>query len=147
MFSALGGFMSANRGMKLAALILALAIWFYVVNELNQGSEEDRQFLNRVLPSEGLTAKKLTIRPIFAGEPKYGFTVDKMKAVVVPAYCIVVGSKDLLGRVKYAYTMPIDMRGISKTFSASVALNPIAPGVYMEDTLVQVIIPVQRSTR
>lgn len=147
MFSALGRFFTENRGLKLAALVLALVIWFYVVNELNQGSDEDKQFLNRVLPSEGLTAKKLTIRPVFIGSPKYGFMIENARVVVVPEFCIVVGSKDLLGRVKYAYTMPIDLRGVSKTFSTWVALNPIAPGVYMEDTLVQVIVPVQHSTR
>lgn len=147
MLGALGRFLTQNKGLKLAALVLSLALWFYVVNELNQGSDEDKQFLKRVLPSEGLTAKKLTIRPVFIGAPKYGFMVENARVVVVPEFCIVVGSKDLLGRIRFAYTMPIDLRGVSKTFSTSIALNPIAPGVYMEDTLVQVIIPVQRSTR
>lgn len=129
--------------LKFTALILALALWFYIVNELKKGSEEERQFLSRVLPQEGLVAKKLSIMPIFMGKPRYGFMVDARKAVVVPEYCIVVGTKDLLGKIKYIYTMPIDISNASKPFTKSVALNPIAPGVYTEETLVQVTVPVE----
>ena len=43
-------FFTKNIGLKFTALILALALWFYVVNELKKGNEEERQFLNRVLP-------------------------------------------------------------------------------------------------
>ena len=45
-------FFTKNIGLKFMALILALALWFYIVNELKKGSEEERQFLNRVLPRE-----------------------------------------------------------------------------------------------
>ena len=136
-------FFTKHRGLKFTALILALALWFYIVDELKKGSEEERQFLNRVLPQEGMAAKKLSIIPIFIGTPRYGFTVDAKKAVVVPEYCIVVGTKELLGKVKFIYTMPIDISGVSKPFTKSAALNPIAPGIYMEETLVQVTVPVE----
>ena len=72
--------------------------------------------------------------------------VDAKKAVVVPEYCIVVGTKDLLGKIKFIYTMPIDVTGVSKPFTKSVALNPIAPGVYTEETLVQVTVAVESKT-
>ncbi len=133
-----------NAGLKLVALVLALVIWFYVVNELNKGSEVDRQFLNKVLPSDTVMAKKLVIKPVFIGTPRSGYVVDNKKAIIVPEYCIVVGQKELLSRTRFAYTMPIDVRGISKPFTKSVPLNPIAPGIFMEETLVQVTIPIER---
>ena len=130
----------------MAALFLALISWFYIVNELNRGNEEERQFINRMFPREGMVAKKLSIMPIFIGKPRYGYTVDPKKAVVAPEYCIVVGTKDLLGSIRLVYTMPIDIGDTSKPFIKSVALNPIAPGVYMEETLVQVTVPVEKTT-
>ena len=133
-----------NVWLKIGALLLALALWFYIVNELNKGSDEDRQFLNRVLPSEGLAAKKLAIKPILVGTPSRGHMADPRKAIVVPEYCIVVGTKDLLSKIRFAYTMPIDIRGASKSFTKSVPLNPIAPGIFMEETLVQVTVSVER---
>lgn len=144
MFGSLKKAITENIGLKITALVLALVLWFYVVNELNKGSEEEKQFLNKVLPSEGVVAKKLTIRPVFIGAPKFGYTIDPKKAVIVPEYCIVVGPKELLARMRFAYTMPIDVRGISKVFTKSVPLNPIAPGIFMEETLVQVTVPVER---
>ena len=85
----------------------------------------------------------LSIMPVFIGTPRSGFMVDHEKAVVVPEYCIVVGTKELLDKVRFIYTMPIDVSGASKPFTKSVALNPIAPGIYMEETLVQVTVPIE----
>ena len=45
-------FFTKRIGLKFTALVLALALWFYIVNELKRGSEEERQFLNRVIPQE-----------------------------------------------------------------------------------------------
>ena len=136
--------LTKNVGLKIIALILALVLWFYVVNELNKGSEVDKQFLNKVLPSDSVMAKKLVIKPIFTGTPRSGFAINSNKTVIVPEYCIVVGQKDLLSRTRFAYTMPIDVRGISKPFTKSVPLNPIAPGIFMEETLVQVTVPIEK---
>lgn len=136
-----------NAGLKVTAMVLALMLWFYVVDELKRGSEEDRQFLNKVLPQEGVFAKKLPIKPIFIGAPRFGFAIDSRKVVVSPEYCIVVGQKDLMSRIKFAYTMPIDVRGVSKSFTTSVPISPIAPGIYMEETLVQITVPVDVEAR
>lgn len=129
------------------ALILALALWFYVVNELKKGSEEERMFLSRMMPQEGMVAKKLSIMPIFIGHPRSGFTLETKKSVVVPEYCIVVGNKDLLEKIRFIYTMPVDVSGVYRSFTKSVSLNPIAPGVYMGETLVEVTVPVERVTQ
>jgi YbbR domain-containing protein len=143
-FKSLWNFFTKNAGLKITALVLALLLWFYVVNELNKGSETDRQFLSKVLPSDGVVAKKLSIKPILVGVPRQGYMIDVRRVVIVPEYCIVVGKKDLLSRTRFTYTMPIDVGGVSKPFTKSVPLSPIAPGIYMEETLVQVTVPVER---
>lgn len=140
-------FFTKNMGLKLTALILTLVLWFYVVGELNKGGEEERQFLKKILPPEGMAAKKLSIRPIFVGHPRQGYVVDNKNVTISPDYCIVVGSKELVGKIRFVYTMPIDVTAASKSFIKSVALNPIAPGVFMEETLVQVNVPVERESR
>jgi YbbR domain-containing protein len=131
-----------NIGLKITAMVLALALWFYVVDELKKGSEEEKQFLNSIFPSEGMVAKKLTIRPIFIGKPKPGYVISIDKVSIAPEYCIVVGTRDILGKIKYVYTMPIDVKNVSKTFTTSVALNAISPGVYLEETFVQATVVV-----
>ena len=136
---------SKNLGLKLTSLALALALWFYIANELSRGGSDEGQLMMNLLPAGGQAARKLTMRPIFVGEPRAGFSVAVDKAVVVPEYCIVVGTKELMGKLKYAYTMPIDLAGVSKPFTKDVALNPIAPGVFMEETLVQVMVPVEKT--
>ena len=147
MFEHIKNLFTKNIGLKIIALILALALWFYIVNELNKGTEEEKQLLRRMLPSEGMAAKKLMIRPIFVGRIRSGYEMVKDKILIVPEYCIVVGTKDLLEKIRYIYTMPIDVAGSYKTLTRSIALNPIAPGVYMEETLVQVTVPIERSAR
>jgi hypothetical protein len=126
------------------SLVLALTLWFYIVNELNRGTEEERQLLEKILPTKTMAAKKLAIRPIFVGHPRRGYSVNPDKVVIAPQYCIVLGSRELLAKIRYAYTLPIDVGDASKSFAASVALSPIAPGVYLEETLVQVVVPLER---
>ncbi len=120
-------FFTINIGLKVTAFILTLAIWFYIVNELKKGSEEERRFLNKVLPQESMMARKLPINTIFSGKPRSGYMIDNKKVVVVPEYCLVVGTRDLLEKIRFAYTMPIDITGAGKAFTRSVPLSPIAP--------------------
>ena len=144
MLQSIKNFFTQNIWLKIGSLLLALVLWFYIVNELNKGSEEDRQFLNKVLPSEGVVAKKLSIKALLVGSPRWGYTADPRKAVIVPDYCIVVGTRQLLSKIRFAYTTPIDISNVTKPFTKSVPLNPIAPGIYMEETLVQVTVPIER---
>lgn len=50
MLKSIREFFTENVWLKIGSLLLALILWFYVVNELNKGSEEERQFLKRILP-------------------------------------------------------------------------------------------------
>jgi YbbR domain-containing protein len=134
-----------NLLLKAISLVLALALWFYVVNELNKGSAEEKQLLRKILPAENMMARKLPIKSVFVGKVRAGFTFDKNKVVVSPDFCIVVGTRDVLEKVRFAYTMPMDISGMSKPFTRSVSLSPIAAGIFMEETLVQVTVPIERA--
>ena len=132
--------------LKFLSLMLALLAWFYIVNELNKGPNEELELLKKMRPGEGMMAKKLMISPVFIGKPSWGNSVRRDQVAIVPEYCIVMGSRNVLGKVKAAYTVPIDLKRASQTFTSQVALSPIAPGVYMEETLVQVTVPIEKDT-
>lgn len=42
-------FLTKNLALKVLSFILALLVWFYIVNELNRGSQEEAQALRRIL--------------------------------------------------------------------------------------------------
>ena len=146
MIEYLKDFFTKHLALKILSLILALLVWFYIVNELNKGSIEELQILHKVFPTEGLIAKKLTIKPVFTGRAHWGYKICGDRAVVTPEYCVVVGTRNVLAGIDFAYTMPIDVKKADRAFTASAHLNPIAPGVYMEETLVQVTVPVEKTT-
>ena len=51
-------FLTRNLPLKILSFILALLMWFYIVNELNRGSQEEAQALRRILqPKTVLKAK------------------------------------------------------------------------------------------
>ena len=144
MLRSIKGLFTKHLFLKLLSLMLALLAWFYIVNELNKGPNEELELLKKMRSSEGMMARKLMISPLFAGKPSRGNSVRRDQVAIVPEYCIVMGSRNVLGKAKAAYTMPIDLKGASKTFTVQVALNPIATGIYMEETFVQVTVPIEK---
>jgi YbbR domain-containing protein len=144
MFRFLKELFTENLGMKALALFIALVAWFYIVKALNQGSQEDVQLMRKVTMADKMTGKKLAIRPVFIGRPQNGYAIMNDKISVTPAYCIVVGTREVLEKIKFAMTVPIDVTGVNRTYTRAIPLNPIAPGVFMEETLVEVTVPVER---
>jgi predicted membrane protein len=49
MFQFTGNFFTKNGPLKVLSFILALLIWFYIVNELNRGSQEELQALRKIM--------------------------------------------------------------------------------------------------
>lgn len=145
MFRFLKELFTENIGMKALALVIALIAWFYIVKALNQGSQEDMQLMRKMTMADRMVGKKLEIKPVFIGRPQNGYTILVDRISVTPAYCIVVGTRDTLSKINFALTVPIDVTGVNKTYTRAIPLNPIAPGVFMEETLVEVTVPVERS--
>lgn len=143
-FGSIHRLFTEHKALKLTALVLALGFWFYIAKELDSKNSDEGQFLNKVLPKESVSAKKLTVKPLFIGKPRRGYKIDQSRVLVAPDYVIVVGTKDMLDKIKFAYTMPIDTADVSRSFIKSVPLNSIAPGVFLEETAVQVTVMVER---
>ena len=133
-----------NFLLKAASLILAIGLWFYIVNELGRGSEDERMALQKILPSYTMETKTLVIKPVMIGKPRRGYRVLAEKISTVPPYCIVVGPRNVLGSLKYIFTLPVDLAGADKTVTQAVPLKSVSPGIYMEETLVTVTIPIER---
>ncbi len=133
-----------NLFLKLISLILAIGLWYYAVNELGKGTEEETLALQRILPSYGMVTKKLIIKTIIVGKPKKGNRVLDDKITIVPEYCLVVGPRKLLTNLKFIYTLPIDVSNLEKTMTRAAPLKPLASGVYVEETLVTVSIPIEK---
>ena len=48
--------------LKMLSLILALLIWFYIVNELNKGSNEEIQALRKILAPEKKATDNISVK-------------------------------------------------------------------------------------
>ena len=71
MLQSIRDFFTKHLALKILSLILALLIWFYIVNELNKGSNEELQILKKMRPNENMIARKLTIKPVLVGKPHF----------------------------------------------------------------------------
>jgi YbbR domain-containing protein len=141
-----GKLVGENFLLKVISLVLAVGLWFYIVGELNKGAEEERLVFQKIFPSYGMITKKLEIKPIVMGKPKRGFTVIEDKIAVYPSYCIVIGPKSVLKDIKEIDTVPIDISGADKIITRAVPLKSIAPGIFVEETLVAATIPIERGS-
>ena len=52
MYKFIGNFFTKNLPLKILSFILALLMWFYIVNELNRGSQEEVQALRKIMQKE-----------------------------------------------------------------------------------------------
>ena len=145
MWTSLTRLLRENMFLKMVSLLLAIGLWFYIVSELDKGSEEERVAFQRMFPSYETISKKLPIKPILVGKPRRGYHVAEEKVIPEPGYCLVVGPRNILRNAKYIFTLPIDVEGESAPFTRAVAIRSVAPGIFVENTLVAVTVPVERN--
>ena len=135
-----------NLGLKILALVLAVATWFYISQELtNLKNEEERAIIN-MLHYE-VVSKKLPVQLTIVGEAREEYKVIMEKVTVQPETIIVVGPKNILDEVNYARTVPIDISEYTKDVNKDVALAPIARGIRLKDTFVKAFIPIARELK
>jgi len=144
MINYLRKFFSENLTIKLLSLFIAIVAWIYIVGELGKGALEQQKFLEKMLPTYGTVAKNLPIKPRLVGKPRRRFRVVEDKILVLPEDCIVVGPKKTLDGIEEIYTVPIDVSDQNETFTKSIPLKPIASGVYFEETVVMVTVPIEK---
>lgn len=134
-----------NIFLKFLSLLLAIGLWFYIVSELDKGGEEEKVAFQKIFPSYETISKNLPIKPILVGKPRRGYRVVEEKIASEPGYCIVVGPRNILKNVRHIFTLPLDVEGASAPFTRAVPIRSIAPGIFVENTLVAVTVPVERS--
>ncbi len=132
-----------NLGLKLLALFLAFATWFYVVVELQKGTIEERQALQRILPYR-IISKRLPVKLNLTGEPPEGYAVEYDKITIDPAECVMVGPRSLLEKLSSVKTRIIDISGHTRMFAKDVSIVPPMKGIDIKDRFIKVTIPISK---
>jgi len=130
-----------NIGLKLLALLLAMATWIYVVIELQQGATEEKEVLQSILPPYRFVSKKLPVKLNLAGEPMKGYYVAYDKISIKPAEFLIVGPKSIISRMSSVETQPIDISGYSKTFMTDVSVLTPTKAI-IKEKFITVTIPI-----
>ena len=134
-----------NIGLKVLAFFLAAGTWFYVVNELNKTSIDERATLLRIFPYK-VAAKKIPIRLNIVGNPVLGYEIETGNIVMNPDTCIIIGPKDVLETIKEVTTEPINISEYTRTFTKNLTLLPIGKDIVLEGQFTQVTIPIHQVT-
>jgi YbbR domain-containing protein len=143
MFMAVWKAVSNNILMKIIALFLAVATWFYVHEEIVKVSNKNVVPAAAVYPRYGsLVQKVLYVKAIFIGQPPDGYHLDVAKVKVDPEYIVVAGPSDVFKSVSQLETEPIDISQMKRATISDVRLAPVAPSVEVDRLKVKVTIPI-----
>ena len=130
-----------NIGLKMLALVLAMATWFYTGRELTKLKNEDERAIINMLRYE-VVSKRVPIQLNIVGEPKQGYKLIKGDITVEPKSIVVIGPKNILEDVSAARTIPIDISENTKAIKKDISLAPIATGITLRDEFVNIYIPI-----
>lgn len=130
-----------NIGLKILSLLLAIATWFYVYQELAKLKSEKEKAIIDMLQYDVVT-KRLPVQLTLVGELKSEYEIKTDGITIDPAYCVVIGPEIILQDVKTARTVPINLNEYTKDINREVLLAPIAEGISLKDFSVKVYIPI-----
>lgn len=129
--------------LKIAALICAVATYFYIYNELSneaqsRGSDPSYKLIK-------LTAKSLPLKERFAAEPPAGYKLLMDGVKILPAKVTVIGPEALLDEAFSAETALIDLSENTTTVTKRIPIESVA-GIHLagEPYLVEVTVPIQK---
>ncbi len=128
--------------LKIAALVCAVATYFYIHNELDRARSQSPD------PSYKLfkfTAKSLPVKVRFASEPPAGYKLLMDQVKTNPAQVTVIGPEALLNDALNAETALIDLSENTTTVVKRIPLESVA-GVHLagESDRVEVTVPIQK---
>lgn len=136
-------FIMHNFWLKLLSLALAVVTWLYVTWQLGETKREEEKAIFSMIHYD-VILRELPVDAVITGKPKDGYMVKENGITVEPKECIIVGPKNILGDVKTAKTVPIDISGCSKDIDKRVSLAPIAGGITTEDEFIKIHIPITK---
>jgi len=132
-----------NAGLKIIALILSVATWFYVFNEIERDKPKESMPPVEIHPSFGeIVSNSLDVTAIFVGKPPEGYRLLDEEVKIEPAYFVVAAPKSVLKDIDGIETEPIDISRLKKTTVVETGISPIAPGVETNKLRAKVTIPV-----
>lgn len=134
----------SNLGLKLLALFLAIATWFYIVVELEKGATAEKEAIENMLPFRIVT-RQLPIKLNLTGELSDGYVIVQDQIKIEPSTCVMIGPKTLVNRMNSIETQPVDISGHTRTVSKNVAIAPPIKGIEIKEKFVKVTIPIAKS--
>jgi len=137
-------FFEVNLLLKFISLLIAIIVWVYIIGELGKGALEQQELVEQVLPMYRTIVKDLPIVPRIIGRPRRHYRIIDDKITVVPGHCVVVGPKRILESIQHITTVPIDVSDVSETITRQIPLSRIGLGIYSEETVVMVTIPIEK---
>ena len=130
-----------NIGLKVLSLILAIATWVYISQELAKLRDEEERAIFSMLHYD-VISKTLPIQITIVGEVREGYELVAEDIAVEPETCVVIGPENILSEVAFVRTLPIDVSEYTKDAKRQIALAPIASGLTLKDNFVKVNIPI-----
>ena len=130
-----------NLGLKVVSLALAIATWSYINLELTKIKNEEERAIISML-HYNIISKKIPIRLTIVGEAREGYELVADAIDFDPDIIVIVGPESILNEVNFARTIPIDISEYTKDIIKQVELAPIARGITLKDSLVDVNIPI-----
>lgn len=128
--------------LKLAALLCAIATYFYVHREVHRVEEKTQDPSYKLIK---LTAKNLPLKTRIAASPPEGYRIVTNKVYTAPRSVIVVGPEALLEEADTAETALVDVSENTKTVTKKIPLESVA-GIHLagEPYVVEVTIPIEK---
>ncbi len=132
-----------NLGLKILALALATALWFYVQGEL---ARVQHGSVSTALERVPVECVEMPIHPHLKGEPARGYRIEPGGIVVEPSTLLMAGSpRWLLHHAGGLWTEPIDMGGARETVVRQVRVMLGDGGAVVGSAgVVTVTVPIER---
>ncbi len=130
-----------NLGLKILALALAIATWFYVNHELTKLKTGEERAIVSMLQYD-MVSKKLPVQLTIVGEVQEGYELITEAITVEPEAIVVVGPDNILDEVTSVRTVPVDISEYTQDIIKQLELAPIARGIALKDSIVNVYIPI-----
>ncbi len=129
--------------LKLAALIAAIATYFYIHHEIDIAEKKNTTDSSYRLLK--LTAKNLSVKPRLETVPPDGYRIMADRVTVSPAMVLVVGPEALLDDAMTAETSIVDISENTKTVTKRIPLESVA-GIHLtgQSQMIDVTVPIEK---
>jgi len=136
-------FFRSNFVLKVAALLCAIATYFFVHHEISKSEKKAQDPSYKLIK---LTAKRLPVKARLATSPPEGYRIVMDQITASPAHIIVIGPEALLEETDTAETALVDVSENTKTVTKKIPLESVA-GIHLagEPTQVEVTVPIEKA--